>query len=1391
MMSSITNRTHTARAYPRAVTVVLAIMALALEVSSGQAQSVGERQFSFAPLHFEPQDWSTPKDAWLVNRHTDTKWNLWSTDRHPKGWTGGVVLQGPVVRKDRATPEEGAPPLHTRITGIPEGRYDVTIKAGRTIAVSLDGKTWRRYTHGPVAENVHVANGVFEVWVDDRYAHKKPGPCYYDRVTLTPCPPVEGGLRNPRFEYLDDGKPAGWRLIGHFHYDADAKFASLASAPPERQAGAKELSRTLLSQAVELRPGHYVLRTQARATTIEGALFARSLHYRGVGDRCGRLSGPFVIPTGMGADFHEVELPFFVEDQGGASRQVTLGIQSGSYKGCAHHKVDVRELSLTRLGDTELKYGWAQNLPMKPWHGLTTLRENAQWERPGRVIFADTYTGAELWLMTQGEKSYLRAQGVRSFSADGKYLYVKHPGVILRTDGSARWTGFSRSYPANEPWLAAWIQRRLPPGSDPSDWVLAKRPDKTAVPLRNLVTGETFDIRLPRKAGWTLLLLPGKQNGVRLETVTHETFAWLSDDGKRVGLSRPDGSHFRAFAVKSMSDDPAKDVLHWPHKLTWFQDFKGRWYVAYALNWIPWFFTYPQTPANTINPGQIWVLPVDEDDTRGVMRVVSGTESPPMHMLPYELEDGTVLHWWTATHRAMNAEAGYRIRGAGCSTLALESPTTGRVEHFIGNYPCLDHIDFSHPSFIFPESLLYPYTLLCIDVKRRAMWPITSLQFRDYGPYTAGGGAGLFAQNPSPDVTKIACVSSMLCRADITADGSPWEGNRVIRGKRPKTALDVYNVVVRYPQPPVNVRLENDRVRWDKPEYHREIKGFNLYRADESGIGFAKMNARLITGLSHPLPEGKRAGFWALTSAEHSGLESRMFSEELAVDRHGAPFRHFYEAETTALAQPMAPVFDTPGASNAYGVAVQDRDLLFKARLDKGLKGTGTLRVRVPVAGPCRVLARSRALKPGRKGEILFRINGNAMGSVAVGSTEWRWIVVSRGPVTLQAGQAELTFASRAVGIALDNICITNDLTFTPVGKSNTPHLPPAAPRDVRRVIPTADDVLRGPKTQPGRPTFVKLAWTASAAPQGVRYYNVYRAPQQAFEVGPECLICSPNGTAFIDCGLAPRTYYYRVAAVDAWANESAPSRPFKHEAKLLGVIPRIGLTAPEIGGGDEAAFDGSATTVTRGKVTSWRWDFGDGTKGVGRRVRHAYAGRGDFMARLTVETDAGERASVERRVHILPSWLRKLDTAGTVLVEAEELAAEGGGVSQVRAGRPNTSGAMRTYWHKHKGHWLEWRVSVPKPGKYKLVFKYCTGSARAIRNLRIDEQFPNGACKKLVFPSTGGFSTDEDNWSYLTVEDDAGAALPVTLMPGSHKMRMSNLEGGLGLDYFLLVRVE
>ncbi len=165
-------------------------------------------------LRFEAEDISQPTDAWIENRDTEDHWNLWSTDQDAQAkWSEGIVLRSPAVTEDRERPEDGAPPLHSVVTGILPGNWSVEIGGvGRPMGVSFDGETWRKQT-GRVLGEFEIADGRFELWVDDRYAADDPegrGPCYYDYLQFSPALPAHNGVRNGGFEVAADDTIPGW-----------------------------------------------------------------------------------------------------------------------------------------------------------------------------------------------------------------------------------------------------------------------------------------------------------------------------------------------------------------------------------------------------------------------------------------------------------------------------------------------------------------------------------------------------------------------------------------------------------------------------------------------------------------------------------------------------------------------------------------------------------------------------------------------------------------------------------------------------------------------------------------------------------------------------------------------------------------------------------------------------------------------------------------------------------------------------------------------------------------------------------------------------------------------------------------------------------------------------
>jgi hypothetical protein len=140
---------------------------------------------------YEVEDWSSPH-AWLTNQVSATKWRLWTTEGKGKR-SRDASLTTPKVERDRATPEDGAPPLHTHITGIPRGVYRAWLGGTtRPLAYSLDtGKTWLKSASGETDLGVHdIKEGAFDLWADDRYANPAAiGSAYYDYIRLVPFVP--------------------------------------------------------------------------------------------------------------------------------------------------------------------------------------------------------------------------------------------------------------------------------------------------------------------------------------------------------------------------------------------------------------------------------------------------------------------------------------------------------------------------------------------------------------------------------------------------------------------------------------------------------------------------------------------------------------------------------------------------------------------------------------------------------------------------------------------------------------------------------------------------------------------------------------------------------------------------------------------------------------------------------------------------------------------------------------------------------------------------------------------------------------------------------------------------------------------------------------------------
>lgn len=91
---------------------------------------------------------------------------------------------------------------------------------------------------------------------------------------------------------------------------------------------------------------------------------------------------------------------------------------------------------------------------------------------------------------------------------------------------------------------------------------------------------------------------------------------------------------------------------------------------------------------------------------------------------------------------------------------------------------------------------------------------------------------------------------------------------------------------------------------------------------------------------------------------------------------------------------------------------------------------------------------------------------------------------------------------------------------------------------------------------------------------------------------------------------------------------------PSQNRGLLVYSVPATSLTASFTANctGLSCSFDGSGSS---GGVTSYTWDFGDGSSGSGTTVTHLFAAAGSYQVKLTVTGSGGQTASVTKQVTV------------------------------------------------------------------------------------------------------------------------------------------------------------
>lgn len=145
------------------------------------------------------------------------------------------------------------------------------------------------------------------------------------------------------------------------------------------------------------------------------------------------------------------------------------------------------------------------------------------------------------------------------------------------------------------------------------------------------------------------------------------------------------------------------------------------------------------------------------------------------------------------------------------------------------------------------------------------------------------------------------------------------------------------------------------------------------------------------------------------------------------------------------------------------------------------------------------------------------------------------------------------------------------------------------------------------------------LSWTTAENNKKIGY-SVFRIDTS----GSEKCIAHIESTSYTDSGLNPLAKYeYYVVAYDENEN-TVKSETYRITTGKDNIKPTASArTNPVAVAGYAAKFDASASTDNF-DIKSYKWDFGDGTSGVGKTASHIYSYSGSYTVTLTVTDESG-----------------------------------------------------------------------------------------------------------------------------------------------------------------------
>lgn len=373
----------------------------------------------------------------------------------------------------------------------------------------------------------------------------------------------------------------------------------------------------------------------------------------------------------------------------------------------------------------------------------------------------------------------------------------------------------------------------------------------------------------------------------------------------------------------------------------------------------------------------------------------------------------------------------------------------------------------------------------------------------NFNGYYSGGDFSML----SPDATKVHTASSMTGR------------------------FRNYIAVMARPRPPKDISwtAEGDAVTisWQPSDYHKETKGYMIYRSEYSGDGYELLTSEPVDGLSwrdENINPGT-AYYYVVTSVENSGLESG-YSAEAArsgidlPEENDAPLVVYVEAE-----QNLKDIYTDERPGLAIGADRREAsDWYYTYRHPDGDSGEIGLNVNIPAESTYSLWARVRS-EGSEESRWNFSYDGADLETITDDET-WQW--VRAGKVSLPEGEVELILSTNDEHAQIDLLSLANNDDFQPDGVRPEDTAIPATPEEIQ--VENVEERTN------------HLTWKANEDP-AFSHYNVYASREPIDVLQQEHLIGSPGNEEMIDWGLRADTqYYYAITSVDRQRNESNPA---------------------------------------------------------------------------------------------------------------------------------------------------------------------------------------------------------------------------------------------------------